>query len=338
VSAAAERYGRLQAAMARHGVGAVCLATPHLAAFAAGVRRVQVAGSGGTLPWAVVIAGAPSAVVFTTDPDGVPAGMPPEAVEPLRWDRNAQLARIAALVGGTRGAVACDVFAPALREALGRRPVVDAVPLLEEAAAPRSPEEIEAIARAVRAARTVVRAVVGALRPGVAGAELHARFAAALAEVRAGFPAHGVVVRRAGVPLAPEDVVRAGDRIAVDVGLWLGGHAGVAADTALCGAPSPATRRAWSEVLCALAGACRAGTPIAAVVRTAREAGVAQAGLLAHGLGVGIEPPLVDLHEAREGVLRAGTVLVLAPLVGDVRASRALVVRDGAPHWLEAAP
>jgi hypothetical protein len=65
---------------------------------------------------------------------------------------------------------------------------------------------------------------------------------------------------------------------------------------------------------------------------------VAQAGLLAHGLGVGIEPPLVDLHEAREGVLRAGTVLVLAPVVGDVRASRALVVRDGAPHWLEAAP
>ena len=32
---------------------------------------------------AAAIAGAPSAVVFTTDPDGVPAGMPRTAVEPL---------------------------------------------------------------------------------------------------------------------------------------------------------------------------------------------------------------------------------------------------------------
>ena len=36
--------------------------------------------------------------------------------------------------------------------------------------------------------------------------------------------------------------------------------------------------------------------------------------------------------------LRAGSVLVLAPVVDGVRATRALVVRDGAAHWLEPAP
>src|SRR5439155_20454454 len=129
-SPATARHQRVQAAMARHGVGALCLATPHLAAFASGARRVQVAGSGGTMPWVVVLAGAPSAIVFTTDPDGVPSWMPRAAIEPLRWDRERQLARIAGLLSDTRGPVGCDVFAPALRDALAGRTLGDAAPIL----------------------------------------------------------------------------------------------------------------------------------------------------------------------------------------------------------------
>jgi hypothetical protein len=36
--------------------------------------------------------------------------------------------------------------------------------------------------------------------------------------------------------------------------------------------------------------------------------------------------------------LRAGTVLVLAPVVGAFRATRALLVTDGTPRWLEDEP
>src|SRR5213593_661733 len=141
-AAARARYARVQAAMARHGVGALLLATPHLAAFASGARRVQVAGSGGALPWVVIPADAPAATVFTTDPDGAPSWMPRACVEPIYWDRERQLTRIAALLAGTHGAVACDAWSPALRSLTGARPLVDAAPILAEAVAPRTEGEI----------------------------------------------------------------------------------------------------------------------------------------------------------------------------------------------------
>src|SRR2546430_2006109 len=176
---ARERYARVQAAMARRGVGALLLATPHLAAFASGARRVQVAGSGSALPSVVIVAGAPSAVVFTADPDGAPSWMARAAVEPLAWDRERALRRLAELVAPVPGKVACDVFSPALRHAIGR-PLVDAAPLVAEAAAPRTADEIAAVQTALRAARAGLRAAVRAAAPGAAVSAIVAGFAASM--------------------------------------------------------------------------------------------------------------------------------------------------------------
>jgi Xaa-Pro aminopeptidase len=316
------RYARVQAAMARHGVGALLIATPHLATFASGARRVQVAGSGGTVPWVVVLAGAPSAVVFTTDPDGVPPWMPRAAVEPLRWDRGAQHARIAALVAEVDGTVACDFFAPALRAALAGRTLVDATPLLAEAVAPRAAVEVEAVARALVVARGALDASARAVTPGVATAELAAR----AAEHSAGFPLAETMVRRAG------------DLVQLEVSLYVAGHAGVAGDTVGCDVDVSDRRRAWAEALCAVASGARDGASTGALRAAARAAGAGATGLLAHGLGVGIEPPLVDLDADDDAPLRAGTILVVAPDVGGFRATRALVVTERAPRWIEPAP
>jgi len=336
---AADRYARVQAAMARHGVGALCLATPHLAAFASGARRVQVAGSGGTIPWVVIRAGAPSAVVFTTDPDGVPSWTPRDAVEPLHWDRDRQVVRIVALVAGTRGAVACDVLAPALREALGGRPLVDAAPLLAGAAAPRSAGELAAIRHALTAARAGLRAAAAAVAPGVARAALHARFAEAMSVAGSGFPLGEGVVRRAGAPLDAGDVLHAGDVLGLELGLYLDGHAGVAGDTVACGGGDLAgPRRAWFQALCAVAKRCRDGAASGELRAAAARAGARPDGLLAHGLGVGIEAPLLDAAGDDDERIRAGTVLVLGPTVGSFRATRALVVTERSFRWLEPAP
>jgi hypothetical protein len=126
--------------------------------------------------------------------------------------------------------------------------------------------------------------------------------------------------------------------VQLEAALYVHGHAGVAADTVACGADVSAARRAWSEVLCALARRCRAGESTAALRGAARDAGAGQDGLVAHGLGVGLEPPLVDLAADDEVALRAGTVLVLAPVVDGFRATRALLVTERAPRWLEPAP
>lgn len=336
---ARERYTRVQAAMARHGVGALCLATPHLATFASGARRVQIAGSGGTMPWVLITAGAPSAVVFTTDPDGVPGWIPRSAVEPLCWSRERQLARLAKLVAPTTGTVACDVFSPALAAALAGRTLVDAAPLLAEAVAPRTSGELAAIRRALAAARTGLRAVEAGLAPDATPALLHARFAETMSAAGAGFPLAEGSIRAGGRRLALDEALGAARIVTLEFGLYLEGHAGVAGDTVACGGSDVTdAKRAWSEALCALAKRCRAGASTLELRDEAACIGAGQDGLLAHGLGVGIEPPLVDLRDDTRARLEAGTVLVLAPVVDGFRATRALLVTERAPRWLEPAP
>ncbi|HZP41206.1 MAG TPA: M24 family metallopeptidase [Candidatus Binatia bacterium] len=345
------RYARVQAAMARRGVGALLLATPHAAAFASGARRVQVAGSGGSVPWVAVAAGAPSALVFTTDPDGAPPWMPRAAVEPLRWDPDAQLARLGALVAATDGAVACDVVAPALAALLAAaapgRPVIDAAPLLAEAAGPLTDAEVAAIAAALAAARRAVAAAAEAVRPGVALTAVLARAARTMSTGGARFPlAEGFLwrARRRLERLAPTDTVDAGETLAFELGVVVAGHAGVAGTSVALGggAEAAALRRAWADAAEALAAHCRTGATTADLREAARAAGAGQADLLAHGLGVGVLPPWVDLDGDDATPLRAGTVLVLAPVVASGRrahrATRALFVGDGAARWLEAAP
>ena len=338
---ARERYARVQAAMARRGVGALLLATPHLAAFAAGARRVRVAGNGGTLPSVVIVAGAPSAVVFTADPDGAPSWMPSAAVEPLAWDRERALRRLAELVEPVRGTVASDVFSPALRQAIGR-PLVDAMPLLAEAAAPRTAGEVEEVQTALRAARSALRVACRAAAPGAPVAALVAGFAASMSGFGAGFPLGEGLVWRTGpgfVRLPATTALAAGDVIALELGLYLHCHAGLAGVTvAVGGGDLAAARRAWFVALCDLAKRCRPGATAADLRAAAIAAGARQEGLLAHGLGVGIEPPFIDLECEDAEPLRPGTVLVLAPVVGGFRATRALVVTDGSPRWLEEAP
>ena len=338
---ARERYARVQAAMARRGVGALLLATPHLAAFASGARRVQVAGGGGALPSVVIVAGAPSAVVFTADPDGAPSWMPRAAVEPLVWDREQALRRLVELVEPARGTVACDVFSPALCRAIGR-PLIDAMPLLAEAAAARTAGEVEAVQTALRAARSALRAACRAAAPGVPVAALVAGFAAGMAASGAGFPLGEGLVWRTGprfVRLPAATALAAGEVIALELGLYLRGYAGLAGDTvAVGGGDLTAARRAWFAALCAVAKRCRAGATAADLRAAAIALGARQQELLAHGLGIGIEPPFIDLESEDAEPLRAGTVLVLAPVVGGFRATRALVVTEGSPRWLEEAP
>ena len=136
-----------------------------------------------------------------------------------------------------------------------------------------------------------------------------------------------------GEPFSP------GELLALEFGVYLDGHAGVAGGSVVCdGSPPSALRRRWFTALCAIARQCRAARSTADLRAAARAAGATQVGLLAHGLGVGIEPPLVDLEMDEDGPLRAGSVLVLAPVVEGFRATRALVVREGAARWLEPAP
>jgi Xaa-Pro aminopeptidase len=264
--------------------------------------------------------------------------MPREAVRPLAWDRDRQLAAIAALVRDVPGAVACDVSTPALRDALAGRALVDAAPVLADAAAPRSAAEVAGIAAALGAARAALRAAATAIVPDGVAADVWVRSAGTMAEHGAGFPLHEGIVRRAGRDVGPDERFVRGDLVQLEFGLWRGEHAGVAAGTFGCDVDVSPARRRWDEALCALASACRDGASTRGLRAVAVRAGAEASGLLVHGLGVGIEPPLVDLDDEADVTVRAGTVLVLVPVVAGFRATRALLVTERAHRWLEPAP
>jgi hypothetical protein len=201
---------------------------------------------------------------------------------------------------------------------------------------------VDGIVGALGAARAGLRAACAAVAPGATPGALVARFAAAMSQARAGFPLSEGLVWRVGerlVRLAPTVRLVAGDTVALELGLSLGGHAGVAGETVeVGGAADGSARRRWREVVAGLGSVCRAGATSADLRGAARAAGATQAGLLAYGLGVGVEPPHVGLASEAAVPLRAGTVLVLAPVVGAFRATRALLVTDGTPRWLEDEP
>jgi Xaa-Pro aminopeptidase len=345
-AAARARYARLQAAMAARGVGACLLAAPHAGAVASGARRVQVAGSGGTVPWVAVTAGAPAAVVFTPDPDGAPDWMPRDHVRPLRWDRAAQLAEIAALVAPTAGAIACDVDADALRAVLpAGRPLVDAAPLLAAAAAPLSDVEVDALRAALGAARAAAGAAAAAVRVEAPVRALHVAAAETFSVAGVGFPLHELLVWSAGetmARLAPAAVPAAGAAVALQAGVRLGDAAGVAGDTVVVGGDAAPLRARWRDACRRLAAACRPGAGTAGIRAAARVAGVGAVGPLAHGLGVGIGPPVVHLDGTADEPLAAGSALVLAPVVREgalaFRATATLLVSRAGPEWLDGMP
>jgi len=204
---------------------------------------------------------------------------------------------------------------------------------------PKTADEVAAVKTTLRAARSALRGAVRAAGPG----EPVAALIAAVAESSAGcFPLGEGFVWRIGSPfvrLAATDVLGAGDVVALELGLSHAAYAGVAGDTvAVGGGDLTAARRAWFAVLCAIAKRCRRGATAADLARAATAAGARREGLLAHGLGVGVEPPFIDLDGGDAEPLRPGTVLVLAPVVAGFRATRALLVTEGSPRWLEGAP
>jgi hypothetical protein len=139
--------------------------------------------------------------------------------------------------------------------------------------------------------------------------------------------------------LATDDPIAAGAVIALEWGSYCAGHAGIVGTTVACGEVDlGARRRRWLAASCDRARAGRVGGTAADLRAAARAAGASALGLLAHGLGVGIEPPLVGLDGADATPFAAGTPLVLAPVVDGYRASRALLVERRSARWLEPAP
>lgn len=347
------RFGRVVAAMERRGVDLLLLSRSANANYVSGARRVQVAGSGGFVPWAVVRAGEPAPWVYTPDLDGVPAWMNGRG-RPLLWDPARLVADIRAIGGEGRTRLAADVVSPRflrmLEAAFPEAVWLDGDVVVAEAREVKDADELACVEHAARVARATLARVIGAVRPGARERDLAAVYLEAAIEEGAGFLAHegSFRVSGAGAPpgrLTGERALREGDLVSLEVAVVVAGYQGESAATVAHGDPSPGIRalaRRWREGLAAIVSACRAGAD-EATIRAALPRDLSGTPYLLHGIGTGVEAPVLDLRGDAAGFpLRSGMTLVLTPAIfdpvaGSIRGSETVVVGSAGARSLSPA-
>jgi len=368
------RTARLRAAMERAGCEALVLTSAAGVRYATGAAPPHAESSLESLR--------PCGAVVTADRLhvlGVAPGLVPAGVESHAWPRRA--ARVAALLAelvGRASRVGVErlpaAVGLALETALPAARLEAAEPVLLAARAVKTDDEVALLREAAQMTEAALAEVLPAIVPGVREVELTGRFleAAACRGLTACHvePIWCTIPRRAcdapwtfsgGLPyreLTGEGRLRAGDQVMIDLGML---HAGYLADlgcTWVCGgSPSPmdrTLRARWQAIVDAVLDVCRPGASAADLHRAAlaangprRPAPWPRPLYLAHGLGLGVEPPFVGTElgleaEART-VLVPGMVLVLEPYgweegVGGYRAEQTIVITAQGFDRLSAPP
>ena len=369
-----ERRARLTAAMARHDVPALLLLGRANVQYATGWSwSPSDAGRAHQEPTiALVCCDDDRPHLFTPEPESAPPDLDPAhvhaALHPECEPGVRTLAtRIREILGPrSEGRIGLDEETAPLHLQLGehlpRLERVDAVPILSEARACKTRDEIECLRRAQRINDLAMIEVQATLRPGMRPCDLTGRF---LSHAFA-LGASGNVVdpiwqwmpdRLASGPLSVNGEVvfplpssdrelQGGDVVWVDTGLSYEGYVSDFGRTWIVGdAPSAAQRalfRRWQEVVERVLGVLRVGATAGDLTEAAR-AGEPRTPWLRHlylGHGAGLdsaEMPLIgtDLGEAfdRSLPIAAGMVVVLEPVVwvegvGGHRAEMSFVVTD----------
>ena len=297
------RYQRVRAAMAGHRVDVLLLARQANAHYASGARRVQIAGSGGGVPWVIVRAGGDTPTVFTTDPDGLPQWIA-DAGRPLCWNPARIVDEISAL--GVRR-IAYDVASPRflalLEAAIPDVQWQDGEALMTEATAVKLPEEIARIEAALGAAERSAEAALQEFR--ASADENRVRAAAMSAAIDAGAD---FLAREVGCRIDTER-----NRIEVEVGVVRDGYHGECVATGFADREPAAARDAWNQVSERVLATCWPGA-------TAKDLRDAAGDVVVRSIGTGVEQP--------KWPLRPGMVLVITVAAAIIRATVTVAVAE----------
>lgn len=281
------RRQRVLDAMAAAGIDVLVLGRQDNAGYACGMRRLWTAGTRPFGAGCIVVGSTGRVHALSSWEAGIEPPMAFDDLYPLTWNPRIMTASMAGIDGMAEARrIGVDELTPSFRRAAANfAPHAEVVPaddLMARVRRHKLPGEVEAIARACRAAWVGVEAALGA----PAGSDP----AGAAIEALAG---RGVTVPSSGV-----QAERRGAELAVDIGvicdLYEGGVGGRFADG----------RRAGPA---ALVDACRAGATHADL------AAAATAGdWLVRGLGMGFEQPVVGARIGAGERLEAGIVVSVA--------------------------
>ena len=322
----ADRREKVLDGMERHGLDALMLGGVGNVRYVSGARQLGRAGVLPFAPVAVVVAETARVHLLSTWDEGVPPEIGYEDLYRMNWNP-ANLAADLAKIPGVREArrVGTDGltprFAALIRQLVTTAELVDAAAVLTTARRVKTPEEITCLDVASAIAEAALTAMEDALAPGITERELLGIYDEKVASLGApnppsesvcfATPTSGSVMFR---HLARERPVGDGELVVLAPGALYAGYEAGLARTRVAGRSGPAATpelaSRCARGMDALVAACRPGNSGADLYRAWERAGNPDSSVsLAHGLGLGAEPPLIGLGRGRDVTLEEGMVL-----------------------------
>lgn len=360
----ADRRRRLLDAMAEHDLDVLVLGRPAEVTFATGARQLWTAGSRPFGPACVAVRATGHTHLLSVSDYDVPGEVGHDDLYGLSWNPANLAASLAAMPGLAAarrvGTTSSSPGFPRLLAAIAPdAEVVDGMAALWAARAPKSAAEVARIVAATEIASAGLTAMIEALAPGASERDLLAAYLERIASLGAptpptegvacATPMSGPVALRRLATGAP---IEAGQLVVLDAGALHMGYEGGVGRTWVCpGVAVSAAQRAIAArcrvALDAVIDACRVGATGADLCAAWTATGEPLPPVpLAHGVGLGVEPPVIGAGIGSAGiggasVLAAGTVLAVTGWVAHAGAGGVLerdlvLVGDDAPEVLSA--
>jgi Xaa-Pro dipeptidase len=330
----AQRRAKVLSGMESHDLDALMLGGAGDVRYVSGARQL---GRSGVLPFApiaVVVKKTERVHLLSTWDEGVPPEIGYDDLYRLSWNP-ANLAADLASIPGLREAlrVGTDgltpMFAGLISQLVTPAELVDAAPVMASARRTKMPDEITCLDVASAIAEAALSALEGALAPGITERELLGIYDERIASLGAPMPPSESVCfatpSRGPVRfrhLASDRPIGDGELVVLAPGALYAGYESGLARTRVAGHAGPqgtadlASRCARG--MDALIAACRPGNTGADLHRAWEEAGNPDPGVpLAHGLGLGAEPPLIGLGRGGDATIDEGMVLSVQSWVAE---------------------
>lgn len=353
------RRARVLDAMEAEGIDVLVVGREANARYVSGAPRLWMAGSRAFGPGCVLVRATGAVHLLSTWDEGVPEEIPHENLYGISFNSVNFLKVLRQIEGAaTARTVATDSMsgssAHLLPKAFPSAELVDGEPLLRRVRRVKAPEEIQAIRTSVRIAEVALAAAVTGLEPGVTERHLTGVFMEAMAAAGITTPLGQDVAWRASrddpYRRAGRDApVEAGDLVAFEAGVLVGGYGGELGRTHTVGdgPVDAALDGRWRELWERLVAACRPGAPLNGLLDAYDASGVPPPPMpVARGLGLGYDLPLVTPalpHEAADQRAEDGMVLALTAFVwkegvGALYGQEPVVVTAAGPELLSTTP